>query len=224
MKLSQYTMREVQITTTDAAGMRQRWMWGLRVLADPQMFNPGSSQLKPGTRESLTAAAAKRGIALSDSEINRRLSCARTYKTEEEFRRAVAEFSTWRDLANANFPPRTLEPPVGQEFTPEPPADWRTDAEKIHDRNRAYLDATNGMDAMFPLRDFEPVETTLADLELFMKDTDATHESIVAGHERTKAKRRAYLDSMEEAVGHDLTVTWQQAHDRLGGERPAAPA
>jgi len=60
----------------------------------------------------------------------------------------VAEFQAWRDLAEAGFPAFEASPG-------ERPADWRTDAERTHDRNRAYMDATNGMDAMFPLSERE---------------------------------------------------------------------
>jgi len=197
VKTAQYTHQEVQITTGDSASMRRRWLYGLRLLADPDAFNAGSSQLRPGVRERLAQSAAKRGIKLSDSEIGYRLRCARTYSTETEFATAVANFPTWDSLRSAGFP--AFPAPPG-----EAPADWRTDSERAHDRNRAYLDATSGMDALFPLRDFEPVETTLDDLEDFMKDSQATHDDIVAGFEATHAKRRAYLDQLEEAVNYDL--------------------
>jgi hypothetical protein len=124
-----------------------------------------------------------------------------------------ADFECWSDLANANFPgyPGAVS---------EPAADWRTDAEKNHDRARAWLDMTNGMDAMFPLSSFEPVETTLEDLETYMKEQLQINENFAA----TYTKRRTYLDQLEEAAEHDLSVTWQQAHERLGGESPTASA
>jgi hypothetical protein len=208
MKLTQYTTREAQITSADSQGIRQRWMWGLRLLRDPDAFTSGSTQLRPGFAEALTKAAAKRGLKLSAREIRYRLQCARAYPTETEFGKMLAEFQTWFDLLSANFP--AFEAPPG-----EPLADWRTEPEKTRDRNRAWLDASNGMDAMFPLSDFEPVETTLEDLENYMKDSLANHQSIVAGFEHTHAKRRDYLDRLEEAAGYDLSMTWQEAQDLL---------
>ena len=205
MKTAQYTTREAQIITTDGAGIRQRWLWGLRLLHDPDAFTPGSSQLRPGVREALIQAAAKRGLKLSDSEIGYRLQCARAYLTEAEFATAVANFLDWTSLRQAGFPPAQPEIPDAS------PADWRTDAERTHDRNRAWVDATSGMDAMFPLRDFEPVETTLADLEAFMKQQLEINENFAA----TYAKRRAYLDDLEVAVDGDLTATWEQAQQAL---------
>jgi hypothetical protein len=207
MKLTQYTTREGQIRTADSGGIRQRWLWGLRLLADQEKIAPAGG-LKHGVADALIEAAAKRGYKLSATEIRYRLQCARTYKTEAEIANAVGDFETWHDLIQANFPaygaPRV-----------EPLADWRTESEKTRDHNRAWLDASNGMDAMFPLSQFEPVETTLEDLENFMKDSLATHESIVAGFEHTHARRREYLDRLEEAADHDLSVTWQEAQDLL---------
>jgi hypothetical protein len=208
VKTTQYTQREARITTADSDGIRQRWMWGLRLLHDPAAFNQGSTQLRPGVAETLMTAASKRDLKLSEREIRYRLECARAYPTEAEFGTAVQNFADWTSLRQAGFP--RYEAPAG-----EPLADWRNDTERTRDHNRAWLDATNGMDAMFPLSQFEPVETTLEDLENFMKDSLATHESIVAGFEHTHTKRRDYLDRLEEAAGHDLSMTWQEAQDRL---------
>ena len=60
----------------------------------------------------------------------------------------MRNFGDWTSLRAAGFP--AYETPAG-----ERPADWRTDAERTHDRNRAYMDATSGMDAMFPLSERE---------------------------------------------------------------------
>jgi hypothetical protein len=213
MKLTQYTSREAQIRTSDSGGIRQRWLWGLRLLADEEKIAPAGG-LRHGVTDALIQAAAKRGYKLSDREIQRRVQCARTYKTEAQIRQALADFESWNELHLANFP--AYEAPAG-----EPPADWRTEPEKSRDHLRAWLDAANGMDAMFPLSQFEPIETTLQDLEDFMKESLATHESIVAGFEHTHAKRREYLDRLEEAAHQDLTMTWQDAQDRLPDDEDA---
>jgi hypothetical protein len=203
MKTAQYTMREAQITTADSAGIRQRWMWGLRLLSDQEKIAPAGG-LKHGVTEALIEAAAKRGYKLSGREIRWRLQCARAYPTEAQIGNAITNFETWFDLIQAGFP--AYDAPAN-----EAPADWRTDAERTHDRNRAWVDSTNGMDAMFPLRDFEPVETTLEDLVIFMKQQLEINENFAA----TYAKRRAYLDDLIAAVGGDLTATWEQAQQAL---------
>jgi hypothetical protein len=207
MKLTQYTTREAQIRTADSGGIRQRWMWGLRLLADQEKIAPAGG-LKHGVTDALIQAAAKRGYKLSAREIQWRLQCARAYPTEAQMCNGITDFETWFDLIQAGFPAYPV--PAG-----EPPADWRTEPERTSDLNRAWLDASNGMDAMFPLSQFEPVETTLQDLEDFMKESLATHECIVAGFEHTHAKRRQYLDELREAADQDLTMTWQEAQERL---------
>lgn len=203
MKTAQYTTREAQIATADRGGIRQRWMWGLRLLSDIEKIAPAGG-LRHGVAEALIQSAAKRGYKLSATEIRYRMQLARTYPTETQIANAVGDFETWHDLIQSGFPayPRAAG---------EAPADWRTDAERTHDRNRAWVDATSGMDAMFPLRDFEPVETTLADLEAFMKQQLEINENFAA----TYAKRRAYLDDLEVAVDGDLTATWEQAQQAL---------
>lgn len=203
MKTAQYTQREAQITTADSAGIRQRWMWGLRLLGDQEKIAPAGG-LKHGVADALIEAAAKRGYKLSSREIQWRLQCARAYPTEAQIRNAITDFETWFDLIQAGFP--AYEAPAD-----EPLADWRTDAERTHDRNRAWLDATNGMDAMFPLRDFEPVETSLEDLEVFMKEQLQINENFAATYDR----RRAYLDDLIEAVDGDMSATWEHAQARL---------
>ena len=60
----------------------------------------------------------------------------------------MRNFGDWTSLRAAGFPAFEASPG-------ERPADWRTDAERTHDRNRAYMDATSGMDAMFPLSERE---------------------------------------------------------------------
>lgn len=204
MKIAQYTTREAQIAAADRGGIRQRWMWGLRLLADTEKIAPAGG-LRHGVADALVQSAEKHGYRLSAREIQYRLQCARSYPAETQIRNAVADFETWHDLIQAGFP--AYKAP-----SDEAPVDWRTDAERAHDRNRAWVDATNGMDAMFPLRDFEPVETTLADLEAFMKQQLEINENFAA----TYAKRRAYLDDLEVAVDGDLTATWEQAQQALG--------
>lgn len=206
MKTSQYTQREAQIATADRGGIRQRWMYGLRLLADQEKIAPAGG-LRHGVTDALIQSAAKRGYKLSATEIRYRMQLARTYPTETQIANAVGDFETWHDLIQAGFP--AYEAPAD-----EPPADWRTDAERTHDRNRAWVDATSGMDAMFPLRDFEPVETTLEDLEAFMKQQRQINENFAATHER----RRAYLDDLIAAVGGDLSATWDEAQRRLEAE------
>lgn len=206
MKTTQYVRQEKAIATADAGGMRERWLWGIRLLRDPDAFSAGSTQLKPGRTDELVAAAKSAGRALSEREIRRRLQCARAYRTESEFGRAVAEFPTWRELSDANFP--QFDSPDG-----EPDADYRTDGERERDRRRAYADILSDQDALFPLSDFEPSMATLKELVDFTDEMEAWTGRYVA---RDK-KRREYLDALILAVDDDLSVTWLEAQRRRNG-------
>jgi hypothetical protein len=202
MKTTQYVRQEKAIAAADSGGIRERWLWGLRLLRDPEAFAPGSSQLKPGRADLLIKAATAGGLKLSEREIRYRLQCARTYKTEAEIRHACAEFGAWSDLRTAGFPP--YEAPAD-----EPLADHRTDTERDHDRARALIDLIGEQGSLFPLRDFEPMATTLKDL----LDYTEQQEELTARFVEHGKKRRRYLDGLIEAAGHDLSTIWQEAHE-----------
>lgn len=206
MKTTQYIRQEKAIAVADSGGIRERWMWGLRLLRDPEAMSSEKS-LRHGVTDQLIAAAKAAGLKLSDREIQRRLQCARTYPTEAEIRQMLADFKTWDDLHRANFP--AYEAPEN-----EPPADHRTDAERKHDKGRALLDLIGEQGTLFPLDHFEPVTTTLKEL----KDYADEMAELTARFAARDEERRAYLEQLIAAAGDDLSMTWQEAHDRLTGE------
>ncbi|MGH3836933.1 MAG: hypothetical protein ACRDSF_14735 [Pseudonocardiaceae bacterium] len=204
MKTTQYVKLEKAIAAAASGDIRARWLWGLRLLRDPEVFNPGSGQLKPGHAAELVAAATAAGLKLSEREIRYRLECARTYPTETQIRHAGAEFPDWTALRAAGFPAHDAPPD-------EPPADHRTEDERDHDHARALMDLIGEQGSLFPLRDFEPVTTTLKEL---LDYTDAQDE-LTARFAEHGRKRRAYLQRLILAADDDLSMTWQRAHDRL---------
>lgn len=204
VKTTQYVRQEKAIAAADSGGIRERWLWGLRLLRDPDAFAPGSGQLRPGQTEHLIRAAVAAGLKLSEREIRYRLQCARTYPTEAQIRHACAEFREWSALRTAGFP--AYDAPAD-----EPLADHRTDAERDHDHARALTDLVGEQGSLFPLRDFEPVTTTLKELA----DYAAQQEELTARFVEHGRKRRAYLDALIAAADGDLSVTWQVAHDRM---------
>lgn len=207
MKTTQYVQQEKAIAAADSGGIRHRWLWGLRLLRDPDAISKGGGGLKHGVAATLIAAAAKRGLKLSDREIRRRLQCARAYGTEAEIGHAVADFKTWRDLADANFPAYKSD-------ANEPLADHRTPEEVRHDRARQLADMVDPQGALFPLSLFEPATATLKDLAEYTDE----QEGITARFAAHDAKRRAYLNSLIQAADGDLNVTWQDAHDRVASK------
>lgn len=204
MKTTQYVRQEKAISAADSGGIRERWLWGLRLLRDLDAFSPGSSQLKPGRAEELIAAVKAAGRKLSATEIRLRLKCARAYQTEAEIQQASVEFETWSALIAADFPP--FEAPEG-----EPLADHRTVAEREKAMARALLDLVGEQGALFPASDFEPTTTPLKDLVAYAESM----EELTGRFAERDRKRRAYLDELIEAADGDLSVTWHEAQSRL---------
>lgn len=205
MKTTQYVRQEKAIAAADSGSIRERWLWGLRLLRDPEAFAPTSTQLKPGRADELVKAAKAAGLKLTVREIQFRLQCARAYPTEAQIANAGSQFQGWTELRTAGFP--TFDAPVD-----EPPADHRTQTERDHDHARALVDLVGEQGALFPLRDFEPVVTTLKDLLAYTEQ----QEELTARFVEHGKKRRAYLNDLIEAADHDMSMTWQEAHTRLG--------
>jgi hypothetical protein len=203
MKLAQYTNQERAIAAADSGSIRQRWMYGLRLLADQDKLAPAGG-LRHGVTDALIAAAAKGGYKISAREIQRRLQCARTYPTEAQIRNAITDFKSWFELIQAGFPP--YEIPEG-----ESPADWRTQVEKDHDSARALADLIGEQGSLFPLSQFEPTEITLKHLE----DYTEQQERITASFAETSRKRREYLGQLVTAVKGDMNATWAEAQTAL---------
>ena len=206
MKTTQYVRQEKAIAVADSGGIRQRWLWGLRLLRDTEAMASEKS-LRHGVTGQLIAAAKAGGLKLSDREIQRRLQCARAYPTESQIRQALADFETWDELHRANFPAYATP-------TDEPPADHRTEAERDHDRARALVELIGEQGTLFPLRDFEPTMTTLKELLAYTEQ----QEELTARFAEHGRRRRLYLDSLIEAADNDLSVTWQEAQDRLAAD------
>ncbi len=218
MKTTQYVRQEKAIAAADSGGIRERWLWGLRLLNDAESIAQAGG-LRHGVAEELIASAGKTPKGrnrLGAQEIQRRLRCARAYKTEAEIREALTEFGSWDELCRVGFPP--YEVPNG-----EPLADWRTDTERAHDRARALAEMGSDQLALFPLDQFEPVTTTLKELAAYAEEM----AELTARFAERDRQRRAYLDDLIEAAGGDLSATWQEAHEaweRATGDLPAAPA
>jgi len=213
VKTAQYIRQEKAIATADTSGIRERWLWGLRLLRDTEAMSSPTS-LRHGVAEQLIAAAgrdAKGRNRLGVQEIQRRLRCARAYRTEFEIRAALTDFGTWDDLARAGFP--DFDAPEG-----EPVADHRTDAERQRDHARALADIFGEQGTLFPLADFEPTATPLKDLQAYAEEM----AELTSRFRKRDEERRAYLDVLILAAAGDLSVTWQDAHQRAYGEDVAS--
>ena len=207
MKTTQYVRQEKAIAAADSGGIRERWMFGLRLLRDPEVISSTGKSLRHGVADQLIAAAKSNHMTISAREIQRRIQCARTYPTEAQIRQVLADFGTWFELHSAGFPP--YEAPEG-----EPLADHRTETERERDWARALLDLIGEQGALFPLDQFDPVTTTLKELD----DYTGQMEALTARFRARDQRRRAYVDSLVAAAGDDMSMSWQEAHERMAIE------
>jgi hypothetical protein len=142
------------------------------------------------------------------SEIRWRMQRARTYPTESQIGRALADFESWNALVVAGFP--TYEPKLD-----EPLADHRS----ITERNRALAgraaEAVGDQLSMFPLDRFEPVDTTLKQLVEYREEQD----KLTARFLEHGRKRGEYLDAMLAAVEGDESRTWAEGHQAAFGQQ-----
>jgi hypothetical protein len=184
MKIALYTTQERKIATADGGGIRERWLYGLRLLRDPEV-----------------GAARARGMKLSEREIRRRIQCARTYQTESQIGQCLADFATWWDLIQAGFPKYE----AGEK---EPKADHRTRGERARALAAQLAEAASEQLALFPLEKFEPVETPLKDLVAYAESMARMTE----GFAERDRERAEYLRALREAVDDDLSATWANAH------------
>jgi hypothetical protein len=206
MRITQYMRAERDVLAADGSGIRARWLFGLRLLADRELLADGGG-LKHGVAAKLVAEAQSRGMTLSEQEIQRRLRCARAYPTEAQIRHAMTDFGTWFELINAKFP--AYPAPDG-----EAPADYRTTEERRRDNARRLADAIGAQGALFPLDEFEPADSTLKDLHDYADEQDRMTANFVARGQR----RREYLAALDAAAGGDLSVTWADAHRTAFGD------
>lgn len=210
MKTTQYVRQEKAIAAADNSGIRERWLWGLRLLRDPDVFTAGG-QMKAGRADELVLATKAAGRKLSQREIQYRLRAARNYQTESQIAQISARFDNWSVLVAADFPTVEAQPD-------EPPADHRTDAERQRDHARALADIFGEQGTLFPLADFEPTITPLKDLAAYAEEM----AELTARFRKRDEERREYLEHLIEAAGGDLSVTWQDAHQRAYGEDVAS--
>ena len=144
MKTTQFIRQLKAIEAAEASGIRERWLFGLRLLRNPDYVTESGKSLRHGVAEQLIAAAgrnAKGRKRLSEQEIQRCLRLARAYPTEAQIRHAVTDFETWRDIVAAGFPP--YEAPEG-----EPPAEEQALAAAFGPVSRWWVGELPGLGVM----------------------------------------------------------------------------
>lgn len=92
------------IARGDGRSIEDRWAYGRALLDDPRKWAASGEQLRAGAIESLIADAKAVGSKLTETEIRRRLRCARAYPSVDAIRSVATEYATWWDLVQAGFP------------------------------------------------------------------------------------------------------------------------
>lgn len=210
MSTARYSRQEKAIAAADSGSVRQRWEYGRLLLVDDTMTTPAGN-LRNGKVAELILAAAKVGRKISEREIRYRLECARAYPCESQIRHAGAEFEGWTDLRNAGFP--ACDPEEG-----EAPYDPRKAAERARDAARDLTRHGHDGGGQIALFDYFPDErfdetSTLAELAKYTAEMAELTERFV---QRDK-ERAAYLAKLIDAVGGDMSATWERAQAALDG-------
>lgn len=104
MSKPNYKKLQRSIAKGDGQTIEGRWVYGRTILTDPAKISDTGKSLRHGAMEALIADAKAVGSELTEREVQRRLQCARTYKTINQIRHAVSDFGTWHDLVQAGFP------------------------------------------------------------------------------------------------------------------------
>lgn len=94
---------EQEIRDHDAGAIRHRWEFGRTALSDPELTDQ-AGRLKHDGADALISALAEDGAKLSRREIEYRVQCAQTYRTEAQIHAACVQFGNWRNLVQAAFP------------------------------------------------------------------------------------------------------------------------
>ena len=225
MRYGRYLRLEKNIAASDTGGVRERWAYGCRLLADGTATTPNGN-LKNGVRAGLVAESAARGHKLSEREISRRLQCAKMYPTEAQLCQALAQYGAWSDLAEANFPP--VELPEGTD--PGEPFDPRDADEKLRDAN-AELERRKAQNPeQLALWDWSPRYSFQGDehgprstLEQLYAACDVS-ERFTAGMAKYDADRRAYVDDMARECGGNLQASWFEGEKRLQARKTSLEA
>lgn len=212
MRYARYLRQEKYIAASDTGGIIERWRYGRRLIEDDTATTPAGN-LKHGVLDKLIAHASARGYTLTQTEINRRLRCAKAYLTEAQISRAATDFEYWWNLISAGFP--AVDVPTDAE-----PFDPRDADERARDTSRilARRAAADGADQLalfdyFPDDRFDET-ATLGELAKYAEEmADLTERFAQRDRERAD-----YLQSLIDAVGGDLSATWEHAQQALDAE------
>jgi hypothetical protein len=217
-RYGRYLRLEKNIAASDTGGILERWRYGRRLLSDGKATTPAGN-LRHGVLAALIADAKSEGYELSEREIRYRLQCARTYETEPQIGKAIADFKTWFGLIEARFPQVDV-PDTGDPYDPYDPRDadekWR-DFRAQQERRKAENPEQPSLPGFelptFFSHDTYGPRTHLSDLIAACDES----ERFTANMAKRDTERRAYVGELLAAVDGDQRKTWYEAEARRLG-------
>jgi hypothetical protein len=198
VKARPYLRMEKAIAASDAAGIRERWEYGRRLLVD-ETATTEFGTIRIEVVNELLHEAERTHVRLSRREIQRRLQIATAYPTEQQLCKALEQYETWWDLTLAGFP----EIPAPEDARPFDPRGTRELAREHEARGARLFPEGDQQQLALELFPKHDGESTLAELEAYARE----QTEITARFNSRDAKRRQYLEELIDAVAGDMTKT-----------------
>jgi hypothetical protein len=212
MKLERYRRLEKRVASADGDGIRERWVYGRRLLCDAEAVT-SQSNLQHGVAAKLIRQAQRLGRKLNEREIQRRMQVARLYPCESQIRLLMTDFETWTDLVNSKFPQVT--PDAGD--TPYNPLETDELTRQFDRRGRRMLLEIAHGGGLFEASVCEKLwpEFGRTDLLSEIKAWNEEQDEITRRFLELGEIRAAAFEQLLAAVDDDLTKTFGDALDAL---------
>lgn len=214
-RFARYLREEKYITTQDAGGIRKRWEYGRRLLMDGKTTTPNKT-MRRGVLDTLVGNANAAGYKqVSRREIQYRLQCGRTYETEAELRKILAQFENWWSLIQAGFPAVEADEdglPYDPRDTDEKWRDFRDEMERRQRENPSQLTLDYELPDHFSHDTYSP-RTPISSLIAACDES----ERMTANFVKRDEERRAYVEELRAAADGNTDMAWYEAEGRRIG-------
>jgi hypothetical protein len=209
-----YKKLQSTIAKGDGRSIESRWAYGRAILDDPKKISSSGKSLRHGALEALIADAKSVGSVISEREIQRRLQCARAYKSINQIRRLPSDLGTWDALCEAGFP--------AVEIDEEDPIDQIGDLNAEPDWEQPLL--IPGLKHELKLnKQVIPISTAVvADGEAYEQMCVEMHEGFGKTVDQVKESMRIARLGADGDRGMLLTEAYERGLEILSGDEPEA--
>jgi hypothetical protein len=212
MKLERYRRLEKRIASADGDSIRERWVYGRRLLCDAEAVTP-QGNLQHGIAAKLICQAERLGRKLSEREIRYRMKIARDYPYESQIGTLSADFETWTELRDIAF----RQVSHGAEEVPYNPLETDELTRQFDRRGRRMLLNIAHSGGLFETSDYEKLwpefgrTDSLSEIQAWNEEQDEITRRFLELSEI----RKAAFEQLLAAVDDDLTKTFGDALDAL---------